>query len=293
MHKDAMDFLADSETIKQGVLNDIKARGDRYKKNVDDLGKVLAELAHNLDELITKKEALVEELKTAEVAKNKRMAESAETIETRPQTDPSGDAEWQKLTTQIETIQAELGEPVSEQLDAIEAEKGLADELLRQMDESLAKWDVNEDNKARIAELDARQKVVAQLIADVMADLDEVARYKLAQSQMVETAVNGMFKYVTWRLFEYYQNGEINDQVCVALLDGKPYPDLSKGEQVFANNDVINTLGDYFAAEVFRFVDHAESVTLPIEANSQVIKLRAVVGVKELEVEVEAGKAVA
>jgi hypothetical protein len=71
------------------------------------------------------------------------------------------------------------------------------------------------------------------------------------------------------------------------MLDGKPYPDLSEGEKMFANNDVINTLGDYYGVEVFRFIDNCGNITLPIEANSQKIELAADAGVHELLVEVE------
>jgi hypothetical protein len=281
------DQIADAENKRQTALGNIEARGNRIKETIDDYKSELAEKQDARAVLVAKSNALVEELKIAQVAKDKRIAEISKAIKNRPEPDYAADIQWQNFTAEIEKLVAQIGEPVTTQLEAIESRKQTAEAELAKVNESLAASDAIKRAGERIAELEDRQKVVAQLICDVNAELDEISRYKVEQSKMIEAVVNGMFEHVTWRLFEYHLNGEINDQICVCLLDGKPYPGLSKGEKVFANNDVINTLGDYYGVEVFRFVDDTGDVTLPIEANSQVIELAAVVGVKELEVSLE------
>ena len=275
-------------------LADIETRGDAVKSRIDRTMAKKVDLQDELNKLIAEQSEKVEELEQSEAAKDKRIAEINEAIENRPEPDPADDAEWQSLTIEIGKAKESLGEPASKQLETLEAEKGLADTLLNELNKSLNQFDTNEKVAKRIAELGRLNKELAQKIADVEKELDQIAQYKLQESKMVESAVNGMFKHVTWKLFKYNLNGSIED-TCEALYRGVPYPDMSAGQQIYCGIDVINTLSDYYGVEVPLFIDHAESMTLPIEAESQVIKLYAQEGVKELVVEVEqdAGKAVA
>jgi len=281
------DKLAENMNKREMALEDIKARGNETKEAINERKTVLLKLQDQLSDLIARRTTTVADLEADKTAKDKRIAEINEAIMNRPQADTSGDKEWQELTAQIEKLQAELGEPVIVQLEKLEAEKGLADELLRQMDGALGQADSIEKSKARIAELEARQKVLAQLIADCNKKLDEIKQFNVAQSRMVESAVNGMFDHVTYKLFDYFQNGDIDDRVCVAILDGVPYPDMSDGQKIYCNIDVRNTLSDHYGVEVPLFIDHFESLTMPLEAQSQTIYLQAVQGVKELQITLE------
>ncbi len=267
-------------------LADIETRGNAVKSIIDRTIALKSELRDALSILLAQEKDKAKELKTAEVAKNKRIAEINETIENRPEPDPKQDLEWQKITIDLENLQAELGKPASEQLGQIEAKKEAAESLLNDLNKSLNQFDNNKKVGERIAELEARNKELTQKIADCDKELDEIGRFKIAESKMVEASVNGLFQHVEWKLFEYFLNGEIKE-ICVCILDGVPYPDMSFGQKIYATIDVINTLSDHYGVEVPLFLDHAESMTLPIEAESQVIKLYAQEGVKELVVEVE------
>jgi len=263
------------DKLKPG-LSDIEARGNLAKEEIDFYKNDMAELQDKLNRLLAGENTKVEELKSAESAKNKRIAEINEAIKNRPEPDPTLDAEWQLLTKEIVKIQAEIGEPVTRQLDKIEALKKIAENELNQINESLAAADAIKKSKARITELEAREKELAQLIADCEKELDQIAQYKLQESKMVETAVNGRFNYVEYKLFEYYLNGEIKD-ICEAIYKpkGVPYPSLSTGQKLFCDIDTINILSDHYGVEVPLFVDDAADLTMPIKAESQVIRLIA------------------
>jgi len=285
--------IADAENKRQTALGNIEARGNRVKAQIADTKAKKAALQDELNKIIAEEKTLVEELKADKAAKDKRIAEIAEEIKNRPQAKPEDDEEWRHLAAERQKINDSLGEPVSEQLEKIQADRDAKTEVIAGLDKALARFDTNQETKDRLTELDGKEKKLAQLIADVNAELDEIKQYKVAQSRLIEAAVNGKFDHVTWRLFEYFQNGDLNDQMCVCLLDGKPYPGLSKGEKAFANNDVQNTLSDYYGVELFRFLEDAGEITLPIETESQLIKLEAVRSINELEVMVEKDSEVA
>jgi len=195
------------------------------------------------------------------------------------------DAEWCKLTEQIEKAKAEIGAPVTEQLDAIESRKNEAQRERDAVNAALAQADRAKADKTRIAELEAKEKDLAQKIAECDRQLADLADYKAAQSRLIETAVNGLFSHVQFKLFDYRLNGTI-DETCEAMLNGVPYPDMSTGQQILAGVDVINVLSEHYGLSVPLFIDHAESLTLPLEAKSQVIELYAEKGMSELTIEV-------
>jgi len=101
-----------------------------------------------------------------------------------------------------------------------------------------------------------------------------------------------MFKAVTFKMFNVLLNGSIED-CCETLLNGVPYGDMSFGQKIFTSLDIVDTLGSYYESTCPLFIDHIESMTYPIQSSSQLITLRAVDGVKKLQVKVEKEKAVA
>jgi len=223
---------------------------------------------------------------------NVRKAEIDATIQNRPEPDYTQDAEYNRLSDAIAKLQAQVGESVAVQLEAIENRKNEAQRERDAVNAALVQSDRAKLDKARIAELEAKEKELAQKIAECDRQLADLADYKAAQSRLIETAVNGLFSHVQFKLFDYRLNGTI-DETCEAMLNGVPYLDMSTGQQILAGVDVINVLSDHYGLSVPLFVDHAESLTLPLEAKSQVIELYAEKGVNELVVEVEEKAAVA
>ena len=286
------DQIADAENKRQTALGNIIARSDKVKNQIAETKAKKESLQDELNKIIAEEKTLVEELKAAEAAKDKRIAEITAEIAKQPKAKPEDDAEWQRLVAERQEINDGLGEPVSKQLEKLQGDRDAKADEIAGLNKALAQFDNIKKTKARITELEAREKELAQLIAEVEGKLEEIDKYKVEQSKMVEAAVNGRFQHVEWKLFKYNLNGSMDD-TCEATLNGVPYPDMSAGQQIYCSIDCINTLSDHYAVEVPLFVDHSESMTLPIEADSQVIELEAVVGIDELEVLVEEDSEVA
>ena len=144
-------------------------------------------------------------------------------------------------------------------------------------------------------ELEAREKELAQLITDIEEMLQAIQQYKRDESNKITDAVNGMFKAVTFKMFDIRLNEEIKE-CCEAVYRGVPYADMSFGQRIYCGIDIINALSEHYDLSVPLFIDHAESMTLPITCKAQTILLRAQDGVKELKIirqKAKAGKAVA
>lgn len=219
--------------------------------------------------------------------KFKRFEEIDVKIKNKPRPLPERDDAWAALEKQIFDIGKALGKPPVDQLAEIEGKRTELSAEVKVLDKTLANADNITTTTARIKELGEQEKELSQKIADIEKQLAEIAEYKKSESQQIEEAVNDKFEHTTFKLFDYRLNGEINP-TCIATYEGVDYGDLSTGQQITVGMDIVNVLSEHYKTSVVLFIDHLESLTLPVIAKTQVIGLFAEKGVKELKIEVEA-----
>jgi len=284
------DKLAENEQKRKTSLLAITERGNKRKAIVKEQKAALDELRKHIAELTEQGKKAEAELRQAEQDKNRRLAEVDEAIKNRPEADPSADAEWQGIVAGIAKLQAEIGHPVSELLQEIESRKKLAEQELAEVNKSLANADRAKRDRERIDELEQEEKDLAQKVADIDRQLIDIAEYKLAQSRLIEEAVNDKFEHVKFRLFDYLLKEGGIKETCEATYKGVPYSDMSRGEKFYCGIDTINVLSQRYGLSVPLFIDNAKSMTMPIEARSQIIRLCAEKGVKKLQVQVVKAK---
>lgn len=283
------DKLKENEDKRQKTLAEITDRGNGIKKQVDALKVEISGIETDLKELETALAEKKQELQQAEEFKTKRFAKIDETIKNRATKEPKDDTVWNEICNDIIKAEAELGQPVSEQLEAIEQQRILKQNEINTLNETLAQADRLDKDRKRVSELEAKEKDLAQEIAEIDRQLHDIERYNAEYSSLIEAAVNDKFKYVTFKMFKEFLNEGLKD-TCEAMLNGVPYPDMSAGQQILCGIDIINVLSEHYGLSVPLFIDHAESVTYPLEANSQTIELCAKEGIKELHVKVRTGQ---
>ena len=266
--------LDENEAKRQATIGRLTHKADQLKETVDALSTEIEQLQQQKQSLSDKSAQAYQDFRTVCDAASERNAEIDALIKNRPEPDYSQDAEYNRLSGEITTLQAQVGESVAVQLESLEQRKNIANEELAKVNAALAAADRARQDTARIAELEAKEKDLSQKIATIDRNLADCADYRAAESRLIEGAVNGLFTHVQFKLFNYNLNGSIED-TCEALLNGVPYADMSTGQQILAGVDVINVLSEHFGISVPLWVDHAESLTLPLEAKGQVIELYA------------------
>lgn len=203
--------------------------------------------------------------------------------------EPSYDKNYDDLLKEIAEIEKalELPEDVKENTKIAIAEKDRLGNKIDKIKSELHREEVNKQQEVRIAELDAREKEVNQLIAD-LEKIDLLCdKFIVGKVEILEKAINAKFNLVTFKLFEVQINGAINE-VCIPLIDGVPYDDANNGAKMNANIDIINVLSEHYGLTAPIFFDNAESVTNLYPTKSQMIKL--VVSKPDKELRVENGK---
>lgn len=124
----------------------------------------------------------------------------------------------------------------------------------------------------RIDELRSQQKSISQEVAGFQKIQDTIAEFTKARVMQVESQVNGMFKMVSFKLFQQQINGG-EKETCEVMVNGVPWQDLNTASKVNGGLDIINALSGHFGKSAPVWIDGRESVTELIPTNAQVINL--------------------
>lgn len=253
---------------------DIAKRGNFVKKQIADKRAELDVQGAKLVELEKEYEKANILLAEFDEANGIRLAELEQLIGGVKPVDPKTDEIWTFLSVQIEKAQNDIPQSASEAMERIESNRRAYQTELDRLNSALAMGDKIKTDTARIEELKAKERELGQKLADIEATLAQIQLYKDAQSAAVELAVNGMFKHITFKLFNRLINGNTED-CCIPMLNGVPYSDMSYGQRILCGVDVINTMSRFYGLQVPLFIDNAESLTLPVETQMQTIKMYA------------------
>lgn len=250
----------------------LKLTTDEIRKNDSDIALITLDLKESQAAMTAAQEA------AQQIPALREVPYEAPNYESNP--------EWRTLSQQIEAYKAAIGEPISDQLTELDAERTVLNDELTKLNSHLAQSDQMAAAKKRIEELEAREKVIGCQIAQIDGEIAEIGEYRKAESAIITEAVNCRFSHVEFKLFKELLNGSVED-CCETVFHGVAYNELSTGEKIFVGIDIINTLSEHYGLNVPLFIDNAESYTLesmPIEGG-QIIKLFADAGVKTLTIE--------
>ena len=259
-------------------------------------------LARNKECGLVVKEQIVEferqiaELKETKINNDKELAELQEKYNAitlvRPNDDAvaEADAEYAQLTAQVQELESQLATAPTEIADTeLQSKKRTLSADLDSLKARLAKREQIKANAERIRELEAALASNGNEEARLKGLLYAIKEFSKARSRAISDRVNGLFRYVKFKLFDTQVNGE-EVEVCEATYNGVSYGNLSTGQKVVVGLDIIRTIQRHTGVSAPIFIENAESITdYPdnvLDDFKQIIWLKAVVGL-ELTVENE------
>lgn len=175
---------------------------------------------------------------------------------------------------------ADLDEKITgEQFDNAEAVSKARSELeatrkgINQVQQELGKYEQVASQNKRIEELRQQESDLKDKYNDFDRKAELLDEFVRTRVSMLETRINEMFHYVSFKLFSVQKNGELAD-ICEAMVDGVPFStDLNNAARINAGLDIINTLSKHYDVAAPIFVDNAESVNEIRPTDSQQIEL--------------------
>lgn len=199
-----------------------------------------------------------------------------DTIE-KPDTDAEAknDPEIIRIDKEIESLKKELEEDTARpDTTELQQRKNAVQNEITDLKIRLSKKDDIEEGNKRISDLENQLRSLNCDIAELEGIENTMFEFNKRRTTLIEDRVNGLFKYVKFKLFDTQVNGaEI--ETCVATIKGVPYDDgLNQAATVNAGIDIINAICRHVGICAPLFVDQSESINTIIPTESQLIKLR-------------------
>jgi len=265
---------AEIEAGRTKELEGIKKRGDEINKDIA-IAKKAAESGEETRKAQHQTLARLEqEMEVLQGKADKKLASIQKKIDGEEKPKIEEDAIWLAICNDIAKTEKSIGEPVTDLLETLDTHRKGVEDQISNLTIALANYDRIKQDAKRIKELEAKEKELAQRLADLEKSLQQIDDYKFQQSQMIEAAVNDKFEHVTFRLFKYLINGS-TEEACDATYGGVPYDDCSYGQRILMGVDIINTLAESMGAYPPLWLDNSESLTYDIKYAGQTIRMSA------------------
>jgi len=139
----------------------------------------------------------------------------------------------------------------------------------------LNKFEQKEKAEERIEELSAQEKELARKYEKLEHELYLTEDFIRTKVDLLEDKINSHFDYTEFKLFEEQVNGGLKE-TCEAMdkEDGAVFGNtLNTGSEFKVGVDIINTLSEYYGFRAPIWIDGRESITEPIDTESQLISL--------------------
>lgn len=259
-----------------------RQRVDAIKRRGDDMYAKIK--AHK-----TEIHRLNEEIENLQAKWNDAAAKASQAYEVMNNTPQTVDIETVpehiEKQKEIDALQAKLAsmDDGSDMRRIYSARKAELNGRLSVVNTNIARIQMNEQAKERVAELTEELKQTSQQVADQERIVYLLEQFNRAKMDALSLKINDHFKVVRFKLFEQQINGAIKD-TCEMTINGVPYASLNSAGKVQGGLDVINALSEYYQVSAPIFIDNRESTSQIPEMNAQVINLYVSEADKQLRI---------
>lgn len=265
-------------TSKSTRLQDNVETGRGIKANVIRFQEENQTLAHEIGVLDDQRVVL--ENTAAEIQAEIDNMGSIKPVEDKP--------EYQKLHSEMSIILRQI-EDINRDKQAVlrglQIDADLYSRDIAARERGIVQHEQRQKGLERIKELEAQQKALGAEFEKLEGQYYLTEQFIQTKVKMLEGRINSRFKMARFKLFDVQVNGGLAE-CCETTYDGVPYGSgLNNGHKILAGLDIIRTLCEHYKFTAPIFVDNAESITEPIEMDTQVIRLIAHKPDKVLRVE--------
>lgn len=245
-------LVSDFTESKQKRLNEIEAKGNALRDEIEKAKPVLTELESVAEENMKKLNLVLSKLD-----------EYHKELDAIPKVvDISDTEEYKKLSAEIDAKESEMQK--SMKIDDIRGQLKLEEnEIRRKMSEcenQIAKSDTSADEQ-RLDDLREKRMDLEQKKADVEKILYLLEELEKTKNQKLSAEINEYFGVVQWKLFEVNKSGGYKS-VCIPTVDGKSILSTmsNKGNQIIGKVDICNSIQKINDLSVPVFLDDSESL---------------------------------
>lgn len=187
---------------------------------------------------------------------------------------------YSTITKEIKKLQeyiTQSNEAILEQTSAKTSEITEIDKEIAKIDEKLALLKEYERQLSIIEDFNEQERQLSHKKGEVLQKLVLFEEFFITKQNMLQEIINSHFSVVKWKLFDFFEDGGLNEAVCEPMIDGVPFSSLNNGSRMQAGLDVSNTLMKQEGYIVPIFIDNAEGLTNhnrdSVQVDTQVIAM--------------------
>jgi DNA repair exonuclease SbcCD ATPase subunit len=272
------EIKAQFEADKQIKLSEIREKGIQNNKDREALKKEINELK---EQLLIKTEAYNIAKKHLEDVKE-NLADVEQQISSLKLDKIPFEAteKYSTITKEIKKLQeyiTQSNEAILEQTSAKTSEITEIDKEIAKIDEKLALLKEYERQLSIIEDFNEQERQLSHKKGEVLQKLVLFEEFFITKQNMLQEIINSHFSVVKWKLFDFFEDGGLNEAVCEPMIDGVPFSSLNNGSRMQAGLDVSNTLMKQEGYIVPIFIDNAEGLTNhnrdSVQVDTQVIAM--------------------
>lgn len=188
-----------------------------------------------------------------------------------PQARLTTSAEIQDIESEITAIKETIKESKPDTENLLERRKEIQNSLLSLREKAGLKK-VHDTQSLRVKELSDNEKNINQELMNFEKIEQTIKDFTKVKIDLLETSINGMFKYAKFKLFNILINGNY-EETCECLVNGVPFSSANNAAKINYGIDIINTLSAHYQISAPIFIDNRESVNDLIETQAQIINL--------------------
>ena len=188
--------------------------------------------------------------------------------------------EYKELSTRMEELRdrQRLGQSAAEgTANAYDRDIQTVRDEIASVNMRIAKAKASEDSRKRVGELRQELKAAAEQIENLEYGIHLCEEFVRTKARMVTDSINEHFKFVRFVLFRDQINGGLRE-ICEPTIRNKDgewveYRSVNYAAQVNAKLDIVTTLSKHYGVHLPIIMDQGESVTEPLNVDTQLIRL--------------------
>ena len=188
--------------------------------------------------------------------------------------------EYKELATRMEELRdrQRLGQSAADgTANAYDRDIQTVRDEIASVNMRIAKAKASEDSRKRVGELRQELKQAAEQIEHLEYGIHLCEEFVRIKARMVTDSINEHFKFVRFVLFRDQINGGLRE-ICEPTIRNKDgewveYRSANYAAQVNAKIDIVTTLSEHYGVHLPIIMDQGESVSAPLNVDTQLIRL--------------------
>lgn len=189
-------------------------------------------------------------------------------------------AEYKEITSRMEELRdrQRLGQSAEDgTLNAYDRDIQTVKDEIAAVNMRIAKAQASEDSRKRVGELKQELKHAAERMEYIEHGIHLCEEFVRTKARMVTDSINEHFKFVRFVLFRDQINGGLRE-ICEPTIRNKDgewveYRSANYAAQVNAKIDIVTTLSEHYGVHLPIIMDQGESVSAPLNVDTQLIRL--------------------